>query len=84
MLGELTALLMQHGGVIVKQVREALAARAQGTLFGPEQIAKWTKESDALFADGQASLPSPASRSPRSQLGKCQPEAMRDAGWQQR
>jgi hypothetical protein len=47
MIGELA---WKHGGTIFRQTREAVQTRLDGRPFTPEQIARWTRESEPLFA----------------------------------
>jgi hypothetical protein len=50
---EVGACLVKNSDIIIKQVGEVIAARAADKPFTSEQVAKWTEETDPLFADAQ-------------------------------
>jgi len=52
---ETGGMLMKHGGLIMDQSVEMLRARAAGTPFTPEQVARWTKDGEALTRDSRGS-----------------------------
>ncbi|MBI4719222.1 MAG: hypothetical protein HY763_15600 [Planctomycetes bacterium] len=55
-LRETALLLTRNAEVILRQTSESLQARGQGVPFAPEQIARWTKESEPLLADARDSF----------------------------
>ncbi len=52
---EMGGMLMKHGGLIMSQTMEMLQTRAAHKPITPEQVARWTKESDELMRDSRAS-----------------------------
>jgi len=53
---ELIGLTVRHAGTIFQQTREMVGARLRGEPFTAEQIAKWTRDSEPLMADGRQSV----------------------------
>jgi len=46
-------LMFRHAGLIIKQTREVIGARASGEAFTAEQVARWTQESEPLMQDAK-------------------------------
>ncbi|MCP4249659.1 MAG: hypothetical protein GY778_21675 [bacterium] len=48
---ESIGLMFRHAPEIFEQVRESVQARNRGEPFTPEQVARWTRQSDPMMAD---------------------------------
>ncbi len=55
MFREVGGLLMKHGGLIMEHSVEMLQTRAARKPFTPEQVARWTKEGEAMSRDSRGS-----------------------------
>ena len=51
MLQESGDLLRRHGGLIFSQAREYISDRMNGRLLTPEQVARWTRDTEPLRTD---------------------------------
>ncbi len=56
MMREAAGMLVRNGGMILKQTREWMEARADGTPFTPQQVAEWTGESRPLILEMRNSV----------------------------
>lgn len=55
LMREAGAFLGRHGRVVIESGKEALAGRARGEPYTPEQVAKWAKMLEPLLVDMEAS-----------------------------
>ncbi|MFQ5413432.1 MAG: hypothetical protein ACE5E6_03140 [Phycisphaerae bacterium] len=53
---ETSGFLLRNAKTLVPHVREMIETRRSGEPFTPEQIARWTREDDAMWSDGRARL----------------------------
>jgi len=49
--GEAFGFVWNNAGVLIRQTRESIEARVRGEPYTPDQIARWTEESDPLMED---------------------------------
>lgn len=48
--------LLQHGGLVLRQLKEGMSTRAANKPFTPEQVARWTKESQPILSEVQTTI----------------------------
>ncbi len=53
---EVAGVLLRHSGVILTQVHEVIQARSADQPFTPDQVARWTEQTEPLMADSRQRL----------------------------